>query len=150
MTTRGRVEHLTSAGGVVCRPSGEGVEVVLCGMKSPVLWGLPKGAIEPGESLEEAAIREVVEETGLEVRIQAPISSINYWFARPEEGVRYNKTVHFYLMYPVGGDMSQHDYEFDHVAWFDVQEALKTMTYPSEVKIVEQAVAMVREEARRG
>lgn len=141
-----RVERLVSAGGVVVRNGPESVEVVLCGRKEPELWSLPKGTPDPGESLEETAIREVQEETGLEVVIRGPLDDITYWFARPEERVRCHKTVHFYLMTPRGGALDRHDPEFDEVRWFRAEEALKVMTYPNEAKVVEKALNLVEEQ----
>ena len=79
------------------------------------MCGLPKGTPEPGESEVQTALREVREETGLEVESQGRIGSINYWFADSKQDVRFNKTVHFYLMLPTGGDLSLHDDEFDAV-----------------------------------
>ena len=143
MPSKGPVERLVSAGGVVYRQQDGTVEVVLCGWKLPRLWALPKGTPNPGERVEETAIREVTEETGLEVDIQAPLDSINYWFVRFQDGVRCHKTVHFYLMTAKGGALEHHDPEFDEVRWFLGDDALKALIYPSEAKLVEQAVALV-------
>lgn len=139
------VAELVSAGGVVYRGSRSGVEVAICRRSSPPVWGLPKGTPEEGETLEETALREVSEETGLQVRLERPIKSIEYWFVGFSDGVRCHKTVHFYLMSPTGGDISEHDDEFDEVRWFDAGEALKTLSYPSEVKILEKGLSMVSE-----
>ena len=142
MRTGKRVEHLASAGGVVRRAGRDGGEVVLCGRQRPPVWGLPKGTPEPGETAEQTAIREVGEETGLQVRIEELIDSIEYWFVRHSDGVRCHKTVTFYLMSATGGDTSEHDHEFDEVRWFPATEALKTLTYPSEAGVVEEGISM--------
>lgn len=107
------------------------------------MWGLPKGTPDPGETLEETAIREVTEETGLKVDIEAPIGSIQYWFTRPNDDARYHKTVHFYLMSPVGGSTDEHDHEFDLVHWLGSGEALRTLTHQNEVDILKKAVDVV-------
>ena len=143
MSRRGPVEHLVSAGGVVYRAGKNGVEVLLCGRNSSRLWALPKGTPDPGETHEQTAIREVGEETGLEVRTERFIDSIEYWFVRPIDGAHCHKRVYYYLMSAVGGDTSLHDHEFDEVGWFPGGEALKTMTYGNEVGIVEKGLSSV-------
>ena len=145
MTMQGRIEHHTSAGGVVCRTREGVVEMALCGRDTPRKWSLPKGTPEEGETVEETALREVAEETGLQVETQAPIGSITYWFMRPPDGVRCRKVVHYFLMRATGGDTALHDAEFDEVRWFAGEEALAVMHYPNEVKTVEKAMAQVDE-----
>lgn len=135
------VEQAVSAGGVVYRRGREGIEVVLCGRTSEGIWGLPKGTPDADESLEEAAVREVGEETGLRVAIEAKIDTIEYWFAR--EGVRYHKFVHHYLMVPTGGSLEDHDWEYDRVEWLPLEEACKTLSYVNEVEVVRKAVALI-------
>jgi 8-oxo-dGTP pyrophosphatase MutT (NUDIX family) len=137
-----------SAGGVVYRIVDGQIELVLCGRDNPTRWSLAKGTPDPGESIEETALREVREETGLEVQIQEPIQSIDYWFADRERDVRYHKTVHFYLMVSTGGDTDQHDPEFDVVRWFPSDEALKTLTYGNETEVLRRALELISE--RRG
>jgi 8-oxo-dGTP pyrophosphatase MutT (NUDIX family) len=108
-----------------------------------VRWSLAKGTPDPGESLEETALREVREETGLEVEINSPLGSIEYWFADHEADVRYHKTVHFYLMETVGGDTSLHDPEFDLVQWFPVDEAFAAISYPNEAGVLRRALETI-------
>lgn len=145
---RRKVQRLTSAGGVVLRNRQESLEIALCGRRDPERWSLPKGAPEADETLEKAALREVQEETGLVVALEASLGSISYWFVRPEDGYRCQKTVHFYLMSLQGGDVARHDPEFDEVRWFPVEEALKVMTYPNEAEMVEKALALKGTEQR--
>ena len=140
-----RTERVTSAGGVVFREGEHDLEVLICGRTADKLWALPKGTPEPGETLEQAALREVREETGVEVEVEDTVGEIKYWFSRPQEGVRYYKTVKHYLMRPIGGDPRLHDHEFDDVRWFSVQEALKLLTYQNEVRILRQALDLARE-----
>ena len=147
MQKRESVENLVSAGGVVYRKIDDQLEIVLCGRKSPVLWALPKGTPEEGESLEQTALREVREETGLDVDVQASLGTIEYWFNGWQNGTRYHKTVHFYLMVPTGGDFSRHDPEFDEVRWYPEDTALSTMTYRDETDLVEKALEIARSEA---
>ncbi len=139
-----KVERLVSSGGVVFRRTDGRLETVLCGRSEPVRWSLAKGTPDPGETLEETALREVREETGLEVELDEPLGSIEYWFADRDHDVRYHKTVHFYLMSPVGGHIDQHDPEFDVVQWFDVDEALSSMAYGNEAGVLRRAVDLIK------
>lgn len=142
-----RVLQAVSAGGVVYRIGGRGAEIVLCGRTREGLWALPKGTPEPGESIRETALREVREETGLGVRIVADLGVINYEFARPLEGVRFEKTVHHFLMAPDGGgSVETHDAEYDRVAWFALEEALRIMTHRNEIAVVLRAADAIAEE----
>ena len=135
-----------SAGGVIFRRSTDtvgkaGYEIVLVGQSRVGRWGLPKGAPATGETLEEAALREVREETGIEGRIVAPLGAIEYWFWG--RGVRYHKMVHFHLMEALGGDLSRHDYEHDVVGWFTIPDAYQTMSYANEKEVVRRAEAIL-------
>ena len=133
------------------RINGGEVDVVICGQRSHGgwTWGLPKGTPDPGETLEETALREVTEETGLKVALEAHIDSIQYWFVRPEDDVKCHKTVHFYLMIAVGGSFSDHDHEFDEVRWSRGEESLHTLTYKNEINILDKAIEMVSQNARK-
>ena len=139
-----KVQSLVSSGGVVFRHHEGSLETVLCGRSEPVRWSLAKGTPDPGETLEQTALREVREETGLEVELDASLGSIEYWFADRDNDVRYHKTVHFYLMSPVGGHIDQHDPEFDVVQWFEVDEALTTMAYGNEASVLRRAVDVIK------
>ena len=145
MKAKSRVENPVSAGGVVYQRSGGQLETVLCGRSQPVRWSLAKGTPDPGETLEQTALREVREETGLEVKIDGSLGSIDYWFADRDKDVRYHKTVHFYLMVPVGGSTEQHDPEFDVVRWFNTEDALTNLAYPNEVNVLQRALTLIAE-----
>ena len=147
------VREIWSAGGVVYRRAGDsGLEVVLVARPRERLWALPKGKPDPGESVEQTALREVSEETGLQVAIDGsePIGSIRYTYEVPGRPGRVHKVVYHYLMQPTGGDLEQHDDEYDLVEWYDAHEACKRMTYSNERAIVERAIeALNGEEAAR-
>ena len=139
-----RAEHAVSSGGVVYRRGEHGIEIVLCGRIAEGLWALPKGTPKDGEALRETALREVSEETGLGVRIVGELGTIGYSFARPLRGVRVEKTVYHFLMEPTGiGSVDEHDGEYDRVAWFQAEEALRVMTHRNEVQVVRRALAAI-------
>lgn len=137
------IEEHFSAGGIVYRVVDGRVEVVLCGREQPEVWALPKGTPDLGESTEQTALREVREETGLEVSLEKDAGEIEYWFTKPD--ARVHKRVKFYLMHANGGSTDDHDPEFDRVRWFPSKEAIRVMTYPTEVKLLENALRKVRE-----
>ena len=156
-----RVEEPVSAGGVVYRMVDGSLETVLCGritsgratsnlnpshnsqLREEVKSSLAKGTPDAGETLEETALREVREETGLDVEIKQPIKSIDYWFADRISKVQYHKTVHFYLMVPTGGDPSLHDPEFDVVEWFPFNKALESLQYSNEADVLSCAKNLI-------
>jgi len=89
------------------------------------------------ETTEQTAVREVSEETGLEVRITGPLSHIEYTFVK--SGTRIHKTVHYFMMEPVGGDLERHDHEFEQVRWIDFADAPAVLTFETERALVAQA-----------
>ena len=148
MTARKRYQtkQAVSAGGVVYRHGAAGLDVVL--VKTPRgMWGLPKGTPNPAETLEQAALREVQEETGLEVALGEKVGSIEYWFAEPRERVRYHKYVHFWLMQPQGGSLDQHDAEHDCVEWHSFPKALRRVTHANTVRTLERAATLLNHES---
>ena len=136
--------RVVSAGGVIFRVVNDEFEVALISRRR--VWCLPKGLIEKGETVEEAALREVREETGLEGEIVEKIGEINYNFFR---GKRYSKTVHFFLLKCVGGSVRNHDFEADRVKWFRTSEALRVLTYVNERKILRKAEEMLKRGSSR-
>jgi 8-oxo-dGTP pyrophosphatase MutT (NUDIX family) len=135
-----RTVRATSAGGIVLRPGPDGPEVILGRRRRErdgVTWSLPKGTPHADETPEETAVREVAEETGLDVRIVEPIGSIEYWFVA--DGARIHKTVVYWLMESTGGDVARHDHEFDEVAWFTLPEAERRMTFETERALLQRS-----------
>lgn len=145
--------EMESMGGVVARARGDDVEVVICGFNAQpghVVWGLPKGTPEDDETREQTALREVTEETGLQVSIEEFVDSIDYCFERYGDGAACHKVVHFYLMSANGGDLSLHDHEFDYVRWLPASDAMRTLTYDNEVQVVKNALHLISKKARAG
>lgn len=133
-------EHEVSSGGVVYRILDEGVEIVLASRRTrsgDLVWGLPKGHLDHDESPEEAAIREVREETGLIAEIRQPLGTISYSYSWEGQGI--SKIVHFFLMHAIGGDTAEHDHEMEEVAWFPLRKALDSAAYDSERDVIERA-----------
>ena len=137
-----RTATATSAGGIVVRYEDGRPHLVIGSRRRERdgrTWTLPKGTPERDETAEETALREVGEETGLEVRIIRPLDHIEYWFV--QSGTRIHKTVHYFLMEPTGGDLARHDHEFDQVRWIAFAEAASVLTFETERALVERAAA---------
>jgi len=139
-----REKREVSAGGVVFRHSHGIVEVAL--IRAGRRWGLPKGHMESGESIQQTAEREVAEETGLHGEVVGKIGEITYRFTnRWAEGkpVRVFKRVHFYLIRWEHGDVAGHDYEVDEARWFPIEIAMTTLAYATEKKILRRAQDLI-------
>ena len=130
----------TSAGGLVVDTSSGRTVAALIGRKDRrgrMLWSLPKGHIEAGESAEEAAVREVAEETGIDGRIIGRLGTIDFWFMA--DGRRVHKTVHHFLLRAEGGELSDADVEVSAVAWVPLDELAGTLAYEDERTLVARA-----------
>jgi 8-oxo-dGTP pyrophosphatase MutT (NUDIX family) len=145
MPGRGPVQREISAGGVVYRRGEDGLEVVLASRRTrrgDLAWGLAKGGIEEGEEAEEAAIREVREETGLVAEIEADLGDTKYFYVWDD--VRIRKTVHFFLMRSTGGDTGVRDDEMEDVRWFPMERAIKRAAYRGERDMLQRAAELLR------
>jgi 8-oxo-dGTP pyrophosphatase MutT (NUDIX family) len=111
--------------------------VALIATRNKTRWGLPKGAVTEGETSEAAALREVLEETGLEARILKPLDTIEYFFRAGDTLIQ--KRVDFYLMEYVGGDLVPQLSEVDAVEWVELSAALRRASFDSERKLLELA-----------
>jgi 8-oxo-dGTP pyrophosphatase MutT (NUDIX family) len=134
-----------SAGGVVYRRDGEEIEIVLASRRTrrgELAWGLAKGGIEENESPEEAAVREVREETGLLAEIEDSLGETRYFYVW--EDVRIRKTVHFFLMRHTGGDIDDRDDEMEEIRWFPLERALKRAAYRGERDVLGRAAEILR------
>jgi len=140
----------TAAGGVLYRHGPTGLEVVV-GEQLDRLTGarthrLPKGKIGRRETLQQAALREVLEETGLSARIVAPLGRVEYTYL--DGGVDVAKVVHFFLMELQPGDAATPDGELERIVWLPLPEACRVLTYERERSIVERATRELAPEGR--
>src|SRR6185312_4675033 len=138
-----RLVHAFSAGGIVLRGQPGNREILLVGREQQArggqLWALPKGTPIAEETPQHTALREVREETGLEVAITGYAGTITYSFA--ERGTRYRKRVAYYTMVAIGGDTALHDHEYDFARWFALDRALELMRYPNEADLVRRTTS---------
>ena len=145
-----RIARQVSSGGVVVKGAGADAQICLIARRvaDKVIWGLPKGHVEPGEQPQDTALREVREETGLIAEPITRIGSISYWFAvKDPEPLRYFKTVHFFLMRYLEGELVAQLDEIDDAAWVPINQALATMSYKNERRIVTKALRLLQQHA---
>jgi 8-oxo-dGTP pyrophosphatase MutT (NUDIX family) len=139
----------TSAGGLVVADDGvTGPRAALIGRtdrRGRLLWSLPKGHIEEGETPEDTAVREVAEETGIIGEVVAPLGIIDFWFVA--DGRRVHKTVHHFLLRAIGGALSDADVEVTEVAWVPLDELSGRLAYADERALVERAPALLADSA---
>ncbi|WP_374023630.1 NUDIX hydrolase [Mycobacterium sp. HNNTM2301] len=142
-----RTVHETSAGGLVVdgldgpRDSQVAALIGRVDRRGRMLWSLPKGHIEMGETAEQTAIREVAEETGIRGSVLAALGRIDYWFVT--DGRRVHKTVHHYLLRFSGGELSDEDLEVAEVAWVPVHELPSKLAYADERRLARVADELI-------
>lgn len=122
-----------SAGGVVVDDRGRVLLIRARDLRGREVWTLPKGAPIPGERSQDAALREVREETGYRCEVVRELASVTYWYQR--EGRRVRKTVRWFLMRPLER-VSEHDREVEEVAWVEPAEARSRLAYDSDRKLL--------------
>jgi len=128
----------------VYRRAAEDIEVVLASRRTrrgDLAWGLAKGGVEQGESFEDAAMREVLEETGYTAEIEASLGDTRYFYVW--EDTRIRKTVHFFLMRCTGGDPADRDDEMEEIRWFPLERALKRAAYRGEREVLGRAAELL-------
>jgi 8-oxo-dGTP pyrophosphatase MutT (NUDIX family) len=140
-----RTKAQVSAGGVAYRKRKQTIEVVLISVGESSRWQLPKGLLKRDESSEQAALREVREETGIETTVVDLIDTIEYWYHAHSRGqrVRFHKLVHFYLLKYRSGTTTEHDTEVNEACWVNIDKAHDMLTFKSERNIVGKAKTMI-------
>ncbi|NNM99594.1 MAG: NUDIX hydrolase [Candidatus Eremiobacteraeota bacterium] len=138
-----RIKYEVSAGGVLLRRRDAGFDAMLIGRGSPRVWTLPKGHVEHRESNEQAAIREVREETGCWGEILGRLNEISYWFYVGK--AKHKKSVTFFSMRYLSGDPQNHDHEVDEARWFDATMARKMLKYVNEKRLIDMALESAAE-----
>lgn len=134
-----------SAGGVAFRRHRGQIEVALISVGADNRWQLPKGQVDKGESTEDAALREVREETGIDAEMIDRIDKVEYWYVSKEQGspVRYHKFVYFFLLRYKSGNVADHDHEVNEARWIEIDEAIKMLAFDSEKKIMAKAKELI-------
>ena len=137
ISTAGEVQ---AAGGVVARPADRSVEVVLVHRPKYDDWSFPKGKLDAGEEFEDAALREVHEETALSCRLVRELSAVSYRDAQGRP-----KRVRYWLMSPLGGDVGERrpDAEVDDVRWVAAERAGQRLTYEHDRLLLEEALRIL-------
>ncbi|MBV8163688.1 MAG: NUDIX hydrolase [Candidatus Eremiobacteraeota bacterium] len=138
-----RIKHERSAGGLVLRRENNGYDGLIIGRATPRIWSLPKGHIEPNETIENAALREVKEETGIDASIIVKLSDIRYWFYANK--LKHSKIVHFYLMRYVAGTPTPQIGEVDETLWAGLDDLAEMLTHVNERRLVEIAQNLVKD-----
>jgi uncharacterized protein involved in tolerance to divalent cations/ADP-ribose pyrophosphatase YjhB (NUDIX family) len=139
-----RTVREVSAGGIMYRKNSDQIQIALIHVRNR--WGLPKGHVEEGERIEETALREVREETGLEGRVVKKLGDIRYAYrdtTKEGEPIRIYKRVHFYLLRYLKGDVRDHDHEVDEARWFPMDQVIKNLKFATERKMVHRALSIL-------
>jgi len=139
MSRPAAIRYLRSSGGVIFRKTDTGPDVALISTKKGAVWTLPKGIIDRDESPEEAAVREIFEETGLSGRITDSVGEKSYWFFLKDENAKCKKTVTYFLLEYISGEISDASSEVDEARWFALDEALAMLTFVSDREILSSA-----------
>ena len=134
----------TSAGGLVIDFGRDPISAVIIGRydrRGRMVWSLPKGHIEAGETREETAAREIAEETGIEGKVLAELGTIDFTFVA--EGRRIHKTVHHFILERTGGSVSTEDVEVADVAWVAVADVQARLTYADERRLMDRVPTLL-------
>ena len=135
----------SSAGGVVFKKEHDTLSILVAQHSQHHGWVFPKGIIGDrinGESKEATALREVEEETGVKGKILAPLTPVTYWYVLEKEKIK--KTVYYFVMEYVSGDIAQHDFEMESVEWIPADEVETRLTYKSDKAVWREAKSILK------
>jgi len=138
----------TSSGGLVYKIENSKMKVALISWKregGEKIWCLPKGLVKEDEDRKDTALREIKEETGVTGEIEDKLGTIDYWFYLKEEKIKCHKSVHFYLVKYLSGNLSDHDWEVEDAKWFQIEKAIDILSFENEKKIVKKAFKKLTE-----
>jgi 8-oxo-dGTP pyrophosphatase MutT (NUDIX family) len=136
-----------SAGGVVYRRNRDNnIEVLVCKDAGYHRWVLPKGLVAKNESYEQAAVREVSEETGVKVKLVSSLGEPEK-YVYMARGVRVFKRVYYFLMEYESGTIADHDHEMEDVRWVSIDESLELLAYDGAKRMVRQAREVITSES---
>lgn len=133
-----------SAGGIVYKKIKNKTIILTCQHSQHHGWVFPKGLIGDhvqGENKEDTALREVKEETGVEAKIMKSLKPIKYWYVFDREKIQ--KTVYYYVMEFMGGDIEKHDQEMENVEWVEFGKVSEKLTYKSDKQAFEEAKPVI-------
>jgi 8-oxo-dGTP pyrophosphatase MutT (NUDIX family) len=134
-----------SAGGVAFRLVDSQPQIAIVSVNPSQRWQLPKGLIDEGETEEQAAIREVREESGIDGEILEKIETVEYWYFATKKGerVRFHKLVHFFLLKYISGDVADHDHEVAESRWVSIDEAIEMLEFKGEKDVTKKAADLI-------
>lgn len=138
-----------SAGGIIYKKEDSKIYILVSQHSQHLGWVFPKGLIGDHvekEKKEDTAVREVKEETGAEAKIVKEIKPVTYWYVWERE--KRKKTVYYFIMKYVGGDITKHDFEMADVAWLPESEVLNRLTYKSDKDAYKEALPQIRKLAK--
>lgn len=129
-----------SAGGIVFNDKGE---VLVTQHSQNKHWGFPKGLIDPGQTTEEAALREVKEEGGIVAEITGKVGYSKYVYTFNDEKIF--KVVTYFLMKYVSGDTADHDFEVSDLGWYQPEDALKQLSFSQDKELLKKSLKLIKE-----
>lgn len=133
-----------SAGGIVYKKEEDRIFILLAQHSKHHGWVFPKGIIGDhikGEQKEDTAIREVEEETGIKARILKPLTPVTYWYVWEKE--KRKKTVYYFLMEHLEGDITKHDHEMENVEWISIEDVENKLSYKSDKQVWQEAKKLI-------